>query len=51
LTHFLYGYQTWENEENGFQEFVFLETNKALAYIWKENAISLSLTRARTHTN
>jgi hypothetical protein len=50
LTNFLYGYQTWENEENGFQEFVFLETNKALAYIWKENSISLSLTRARAHT-
>jgi hypothetical protein len=29
FTNFLYGYQTWENKENGFQEFVFLETNKA----------------------
>jgi len=30
LTNFLYGYQTWKNEKNGFQEFVFLETNKGL---------------------
>jgi hypothetical protein len=29
LTSFPYGYQTWKNEENGFREFVFLETNKA----------------------
>jgi len=29
LTHFPYVHQTWESEENGFQEFIFLETNKA----------------------
>jgi len=29
LTNFPYDCQTWENKENGFQEFVFLETNKA----------------------
>jgi len=32
LTNFPNGYQTWENEENGFQEFVFLQTNKALDF-------------------
>jgi hypothetical protein len=29
LTSFPDGYQIWKNEENGFQEFVFLETNNA----------------------
>jgi hypothetical protein len=29
LTNFPEGYQTWENEESEFQEFGFLETNKA----------------------
>ena len=29
LTDFPYAYQTWESEENGFQENEFLETNKA----------------------
>jgi len=29
LTNFPDGCQTWENEENRFQEFGFLETNKA----------------------
>jgi hypothetical protein len=33
LTNFLYGYQTWKNEKNGFQEFVFLETNKGLEWV------------------
>ena len=30
LTTFPYCYQTWESKENEFQEFIFLETNKAL---------------------
>jgi hypothetical protein len=30
LTSFPYCYQTWENEENKFQELVFLETNATL---------------------
>jgi hypothetical protein len=32
LTSFPFGYQTWENEENEFQKFVFLKTNNALEY-------------------
>jgi len=32
LTSFPFGYQTWKNEENEFQEFIFLKTNKALKY-------------------
>jgi len=30
LTHFPCSCQTWESEENGFQESEFLETNEAL---------------------
>jgi hypothetical protein len=30
LTNFPHVYQTWESEEDGFQENEFLETNKAL---------------------
>jgi hypothetical protein len=30
LTNFPDGCQTWKNKENGFQKFVFLETNNAL---------------------
>jgi hypothetical protein len=33
LTSFPYCYQTWKNEENEFQELVFLETNATLISI------------------